>query len=99
MNSPTLDLGFELARDVDGDLGFLVLHRLDGFGPARQPHIAGLAVDRGADVLLVAVFGAAGLLDGLLHRLQHFLAVDVLLPRDGVGDQQQFGASDGGVHV
>ncbi len=42
--------------------------------------------------------GAAGFLDGLLHRLEHFLAVDILLPRDGVGDQQQFGASDGGIH-
>ena len=94
-----LDVRLELPGDVDRDLGFLVLHRLDRLGPARQAHVAGLAVDGGADVLLVAVLGAAGLLDGLLHRLQHFLAVDVLLPRDGVGDQQQFRAGNGGVHV
>ncbi len=88
MNSPTLMSGLELARDVDGDLGLLVLHGLDRLGPARQADVAGLAVDGGADVLLVAVLGAAGLLDGLLHRLDHLVAVDVLLPRDGVGDQQ-----------
>ena len=93
-----LDLRLELLGDMDGDLGLLVLHRLDRFGPARQAHVAGLAVDRGADVLLVPVLGAAGLLDGLLHRLQHFLAVDVLFARDGVGDQQQFRAGNGGVH-
>src|SRR3712207_7338165 len=43
-----------------------VLHRLllDHLGPALQLHLAVLAVDEGADVLLVAVLGAAGLLDG-----------------------------------
>ena len=96
--SPSLISGLNFLRDVDGDLGLLVLHRLHRLGPARQAHVAGLAVDRGADVLLVAVLGAAGLLDGLLHRFQDFLAVDVLLPRDGVGDQQQFRAGNGGVH-
>jgi hypothetical protein len=54
-----------------------------------------LAVDDGADVLLVPVLGAAGLLDGLLHRLQHLVALDHLLARDGVGDLQQLGARDG----
>ena len=41
---------------------------------AQQADLAGLAVDLGADVVFLAVFGAAGLLDGLLHRLEHFLA-------------------------
>ena len=40
----------------------------------------------------------AGLLDGLLHRFEHFLALDRLLARDGVGDEQEFGAGNGGVH-
>ncbi len=93
-----LDLRLELLGDVDGDLGLLVLHRLHRLGPAREAHVAGLAVDGGADVLLVPVLGAAGLLDGLLHGFQDFLAVDVLFPRDGVGDQQQFRAGNGGVH-
>ena len=34
----------------------------------------------------------------LFYRLEDFLAFDVFLPRDGVGDQQQFRASDGGIH-
>ena len=93
-----IDAGLELARDVDGDLRLLVLDRLDRLGPARQAHIAGLAVDRRADVLLVPVFGAAGLLDGLLHRLQHLLAVDRLLARHRIGDEQKFGTGDRGIH-
>ncbi len=93
-----IDVRLELAGNVDGDLGFLVLHRLDRFGPARQPHVAGLAVDRGADVLFMPILRAASLLDGLLHGLQHFLAVDVLLARDRVGNQKKFGAGDCGVH-
>src|ERR1700735_5160157 len=94
-----LDFRLKLAGDVDRDLRFLVLDRFHRLGPARQAHVAGLAVDRGADVLLVPVLGAAGLLDGLLHRLEHLLAVDRLFPRDGIGDQEQFGAGNGGVHV
>ncbi len=93
-----LDVGLELLRDVNGDLRLLVLDHLDRLGPARQAHVAGLAVDGGADVLLVAVLGAAGLLDGLLHRLDDFLAVDRLFPRHGIGDQQQLGSCDGGIH-
>ena len=94
-----LDVRLELLGDVDRDLGFLVLHGFHGLGPSRQANVAGLAIDRGADVLLVAVLGAAGLLDGLLHRLEHFLAVDGFLPRDGIGDQQQFRTGNGGVHL
>ena len=94
-----LDVRVELAGDVQRDLRLVVLDDLDRLGPARQPHVAGALVDRGADVLLVAVFGAAGLLDGLLHGLQHFVALDRLLARDGVGDEQEFGSGDGGIHV
>ncbi len=36
----------------------------------------------------MAVFGPPSLLDGLFHRLQHFLAVDILFAGDGIGDQQ-----------
>ena len=93
-----LDLRIELARDVDRHLRLVVLDFLDRLRPARQPHVAVALVDRRPDVLLVPVFGAAGLLDGLLHRLEHLVAVDRLFARDGVGDEQQFGAGYGGVH-
>ena len=48
----------------------------------------------------MAVFGAARLLDRLLHRNQHFVAVDALLAGDRVGDLQQLHPGDGdrGVH-
>ena len=93
-----LDVWLELAGDVERDLRLLVLHDLHRLGPARQANVAVLAVDGGADVFLGAVFRAAGLLDGLLHRLDHLLAVDRLLTCDGVGNQEQFGAGDGGIH-
>ena len=98
MNSPILISGLNLRAMWTGICVSSFSTRLHRLGPARQAHVAGLAVDGGADVLLVAVLGAAGLLDRLLHRLEHFLALDRLLPRDGVGDQQQFGSGDGGIH-
>src|SRR3546814_9958572 len=39
----------------------------------------------------MAVFGAARLLNGLLHRLEHLFRLDALLPRDHLGDLQQVG--------
>ena len=88
----------QLHRVPGGHLGFFVFDRFHDLGPPRQPHVAGLAIDRRADVFLVAVLRLAGLLNGLLHSLEHFLALDILFPRDRVGDQQQFGACDGGIH-
>ena len=46
----------------------------------------------------MAILGAAGLLDGLLHRLQHLLALDHFFARDGVGDEKKLGAGNCGVH-
>ena len=80
------------AASIERDLGALVLDRVGDLAVARQADLAGLAVDDGADVVLVAVFGAAGLLDGLLHRLQHLVALDALLAGDRVGDLQQLQA-------
>ena len=91
MKSPISASALSFCALAERDLGRLVLDRLDHLAQAQQPDVAGPAVDLGADVVLLAVFGAAGLLDGLLHRLQHFLAVDALVARDGVGDLQQFG--------
>src|SRR3546814_9943584 len=50
------------------DLRELVLHRVGDLAVAAQAHLAGLAVDFGADVVFVPVLGAAGLRNGLLHR-------------------------------
>ena len=94
-----LNVRLKLARDMQRDLGLFILHHLDRLRPARQAHVAGLFVDGGANVLLGAVFGAAGFLDGLLHRLQHFVPLDRLFACDSVGNQQQLRAGDGGFHV
>jgi len=86
-------------RDMQRDLCLFVLHDLDRLRPAREAHVAGLFVDGGANILLGPVLGAAGFLDGLLHRLQHFVPLDRLFAGDSVGNQQQLGAGDGGFHV
>ncbi len=57
---------------------------------AGELDIARLAVDPGADVVLVPIFGAASLLDGLLHGFEHMLLVDILLAGDRVGYLKQF---------
>src|SRR3546814_7819190 len=50
------------------DLGELVFHLVDHLAVAAQPHLTGLAVDLGTDVVLMPILGAAGLRNGLLHR-------------------------------
>ena len=84
-----------LLRPVDRDLRRLVLDGLHHFAHAGQADLAGLAVDVGADVVLVPVLRAAGLLDGLLHRGQHFIAIDALFAGHRIGDLQQFHARNG----
>jgi hypothetical protein len=93
-----LDAGLHLLRDAQRHLRSLVLdHRVVGHDqrPAGQLHGAGLAVDLGADVLVLAVGLAAGAAHGLLHGLQHLLALDQLLARHGFRDLQELRAGDG----
>ncbi len=90
-----LQVRVALLRPVDRDLRRLVLDGLHHLAQAGQADLAGLAVDVGADVVLVPVFGAAGLLDGLLHRVQHLIAIDALFAGDRIGDLQQLHARNG----
>src|SRR3984893_6102126 len=78
----------------------LVFDDIGDLAKAQQPDLAAVAVDFGADIVILAIFGAARLLDRLLHRLQDFIAVDPLVARDGIGDLQQFraGVGDGAFH-
>ena len=94
-----LGLGVEALGLGQLDLRRLVLDGVGDLAEAHQPDLAALAVDLGADVVFLAVFGAAGLLDGLLHRLQHLVAVDALVAGDGVGDLQQLGAGITGLDL
>ena len=88
----------DVQRILQRDLRHVVLDllaRLDHLAIARQLDLAGLAVDGGADVVLVAVLGAPGLADGLLHGLQHLVALDALVAGHRVGDLQQLGTGNG----
>ena len=58
---------------------------------APQAQFAGLRVELGADVVFLAVAGAGGALDRVLHRLDDDAAVDQLFARDRVGDGEQLG--------
>src|SRR5690606_21190493 len=74
---------------------------LDDLAIAVEVDLAVAAVDLRADVELVTVFRAAGLLNGLLHRGQHLVAVNALLARHRVGHVQELGprGRDRHVHV
>ena len=64
-------------------------------GLVKRVEFGNVVVDLGTDVVFLAVFRAAGLLDRLLHRLKDLVLVDALVARDRVGDLQQFGAGVG----
>jgi len=74
----------DVLRRLEADLRELVLHRLGDQPVAEELRLAGLPVDRGADVVLGPVLGLRRLLQRHLHRLEHLLAVDRLLARDDV---------------
>src|SRR5262249_53077210 len=95
-----LDLRVEPLRHRQRQLRRLVLDRLHRLAIAHQTDLAVLAIDARADVVLVPVFRATGLLDGLLHRFQHLVALDALLAGDGIGHLEQLepGNGNGRVH-
>ena len=81
----------ELLGALDIDLLEMILGLLDDFEHAPQAKVAGFDVELGADVVLGAIAGAGGALDGVLHRLDDDALVDQFFARDGVGDRQQLG--------
>ena len=95
-----LGLRIEPARLDERNLRRLVLHGILHLAEAHQADLAVLAIDLGADVVLLAVLRASRLLDRLFHRDQHLVAIDALVARDGVRDLQQLGSgvNGGGLH-
>src|SRR5262249_33109639 len=67
---------------------------------AQQPYLAVAAIDLGANVVFLTIFGAPSLLNRLLHRFQHLVAIDAFVASNGIGDLQQFGTgvSNGPFH-
>ena len=78
-----LGVGLAFPRLIKGDLDGLVLDRIGDLEIARQLDGAALAVDGGADVVLVPVLGPSRLLDRLFHGLQDLFALDPFVSRHG----------------
>ena len=90
MKSPISASGLVLLRGLDRDLREFVFDRVCDLQPALQTHFAGLAVDFGANIVFMPVFGASGLLNSLLHRDQNFVAVNSFFAGHNIGNLQQF---------
>ena len=89
---PVADLGrgVLLLRFGERDLRRLVLDLVDDQQQPREPDFAGLRVDLGADLGLLAVARTRGLLHRVFHRREHDRAVDRFFARDRVDDLQEF---------
>ncbi len=94
-----LGVGIALARVLDRDLARAFLDVLDHLEQALQLHLAGLRVDVGADVGLLAVARARRLLDGVGHRVDDDRLVDRLLARDRIRDLQELQPVSTDCHV
>src|SRR5581483_7756145 len=74
---------------------------LDDEQQPREPDLAGLRIDLGANLGLLPVARARRLLHRVLHRGEHDRAVDRLLARDRIDDLQKFEpiGADGHFHL
>ena len=92
LGNPVADLGRRilLLRVDKRDLGRVVLDLIDHQQQTGEANLAGLRIDLGAHLGLLAVARARGLLHRVLHRGENDRTVDRLLARDGVDDLQEF---------
>src|SRR5262245_17942542 len=85
-----LGRGVALFRVLERDVRRVVFDLVHDQQQAREPHLAGLWIDLGADLGLATVARARRLLDGILHGGNDDAAVDRLFARYRVGNLQQF---------
>ena len=85
-----------LARILQRDLGGRIADLLGDLQIPIQADVAGLAIDFGDDLVLLAIFAARRGLDRLLHRDDDVLDADALLLGDVLGDPDQFQAAEPG---
>src|SRR5688500_1217090 len=81
--------GLALLRGGQRNLPGVLLYGLDHFEEALEAQLTRARVDLRANLRLCAIAGLGGLLDGVLHGLDHDHAVDGFFPRDRVCDLQQ----------
>ena len=97
------DLGgrVALARLGERDLQRRILDLVAHLELAIEADVAGLAVDLGDDLMLLAVLAARRGLNRLLHRDDHVLDADALLLRHRLGDPDQLEPPEtgGGLHA
>src|SRR5690606_25937394 len=89
---PDLSVRLETPRSRERQLGRLVFHGIrvvHDLAVAGQLDLARPTIDLRTNIVLMAVFRATGLLNGLLHRLQDLVPVDPLLAGDRVGNLNQ----------
>ncbi len=90
---------FPRARSINADLSGFVFDFFNHFKIPREADFAGYPIDGGAYVVLVAILGAARLLNCLLHGFEDFIAINALVTRHGLGDLQQFRARVNGFRL
>src|SRR3546814_7934516 len=79
----------KLLRVGEAYLLEIIVDLLGHLDDAPQTQVARNGVELGADVVLGAVTGTGGTLDGVLHRLDDDRLVDQFLARDGIGDRSE----------
>src|SRR3546814_19507780 len=75
----------KLLRGGEAYLLEIIVDLLGPLDDAPQTQVARNGVELGADVVLGAVTGTGGTLDGVLHRLADDRLFDQFLARDGLG--------------
>ena len=84
---------------IKAHLGRVILDKIGNLAETHQPDLAVLAIDLSADVVFLAVFRAAGLLNRLLHGIQYLVPIDAFVTGNGFGNLEQLGpGKKGSVH-
>ena len=96
MWSPTRAAGLRCERLLEPDLERRVLDLVADLELAIEADLAGLAIELGDDLVLLAVLAPRRGLDRLLHRDDHLVDADALLVGDALRDPDQLQPAQSG---
>ena len=85
-----IDRRLSAASSLERHLRRLILHCFHDLYVPRERDLPRAAVDVRADIMIVAILGSTGFLDGLFHCLEHFVPVDALVAGHCIRNVQQF---------